>query len=136
MENVTIIPEWKAALHGKCPRCRTGNIFANSMYGLKVQKMHSTCPHCKMRFEKEPGYFYVAMFISYALNVAQMIAFAVLTYFLTGNLEDPFLYMVVLCVTIILLAPVNYRYSRIILLTWLTPGLRFEPHLYLKIPKY
>lgn len=130
MENLSVIPGWKAALSSKCPRCRTGNLFANSMYGFKTQKMHEVCPHCGLRFEKEPGYFYVAMFISYGLNVAQMVAFSILTYILTGEQENPYLYMGVLCAVIVLLAPVNYRYSRVILLTWMTPGLHFEPHLY------
>jgi phage FluMu protein Com len=53
---------WHAALHAKCPKCRTGNMFANSMYGLSGQKMHTSCPACDFIFETEPGYFYVAMF--------------------------------------------------------------------------
>lgn len=130
--NFEIVPEWKAALSAKCPKCRRGNIFGNAMYGLRAQKMHIICPHCEMRFEKEPGYFYVAMFISYALNVAEMVFLALVTYFLTGNLEDPYLYMAVLFAGIILLAPFNYRYSRVVLLYWLTPGLHFVPELFHK----
>ncbi|WP_423148844.1 DUF983 domain-containing protein [Rubrolithibacter danxiaensis] len=119
--------EFSAFLKAKCPRCRRGNMFSNSMYGLKPQKMNDTCPHCGLRYEREPGYFYVSMFISYGLSVAEIVAVGVLTYFITGNSEDPYLYIIVTLIAIILLAPVNYRYSRVILLYWLTPGLHYQP---------
>lgn len=121
------ITEATAALQAKCPRCRRGNMFVTPMYGLKLQKMHETCPHCNLKFEREPGYFYVAMFISYAMNVAQMVTVAVATYLFTGNLEDPVLYMATIFPAVFLLSPFNYRYSRVILLYWLTPGLFFDP---------
>jgi uncharacterized protein (DUF983 family) len=55
-----------AAIHCKCPKCRRGDMFANSMYGFSSQKMNERCSHCGYTFEIEPGYFYVAMFVSYA----------------------------------------------------------------------
>ncbi|MHC8947741.1 DUF983 domain-containing protein [Sphingobacterium hungaricum] len=121
------LSESQAAWQGKCPRCRTGAMFTGSMYALKSQKMNVKCPHCSYKYEKEPGYFYVAMFVSYALNVAQLITVSVATYLLTGNLDSPWLYLIVCLVTAFLLAPFNYRYSRIILMYWLTPGLSFNP---------
>jgi uncharacterized protein (DUF983 family) len=121
--------ELSAALHSKCPRCRTGNMFANSMYGFKPQKMNVRCPHCEMRFEKEPGYFYVAMFVSYAFNVAELITMAIATYIITGNLENPYLYMGVLFTGTLILSPFNYRYSRVVLMYWLTPGLKYQPEM-------
>lgn len=114
------------ALHAKCPRCRTGNMFANSMYGLHGQKMHENCPHCDLKFEREPGYFYVAMFVSYAMNVAQMVTLAVGTYILTGS-NNPWLYIGILLSASLILSPINFRYSRLILLYWLTPGLHYNP---------
>ena len=123
----SIPTEFSAALHAKCPRCRRGDMFANEMYGFSSQKMHVACPHCQMRFEKEPGYWYVSMFVSYAMNVAEMITLAVATYVITGNLENVYLYMAILFAGILLLSPFNFRYSRVILLYWLTPGLRFNP---------
>lgn len=121
------VSAFSAALTSKCPRCRQGNMFGNSMYSFKQQKMNINCPHCNMKFEKEPGYFYVAMFVSYAFNVAQMIIIAVATYLFAGKLENPYLYMATLFAGILVLAPFNYRYSRVILLYWLTPGLHFNP---------
>ncbi len=120
------LPEFSAALKAKCPRCRKGDMFANTMYGLKSQKMHNNCPHCNLKFEREPGYFYVAMFVSYALSVAETVIVCIALYLLTGT-ENPYVYMGVLSFVIIALSPFNFRYSRVILLYWLTPGLRFDP---------
>lgn len=120
-------PVLSAALHAKCPRCRRGNMFDGPMYGLKFQKMNVSCPHCDLRFEREPGYFYVSMFISYAMSVAETIAVAVLTYLITNNLEDPLLYIATIFPAVFLLSPFNYRYSRVALLYWLTPGLHYDP---------
>lgn len=121
--------EFKSALQAKCPRCRRGDMFTTSMYGLKLQKMNDNCPHCDVKFEREPGYFYVAMFISYGMNVLQMVIAGVLTYLITGNLEDPMLYILVIFPVIFILSPFNYRFSRVILLYWLTPGLNYNPAL-------
>lgn len=118
--------EFAAAVKAKCPRCRRGDLFENSMYGFKGQKMHKKCSHCHLVYEREPGYFYVAMFVSYALNVAELVTFGVATYILTGNLDNPWLYLIVLFSGAIILAPFNYRYSRVILMYWLSPGLRFD----------
>ena len=116
-----------AALQAKCPRCRQGNMFANSMYGFKSQKMNDHCSYCGLKYEREPGYFYVAMFVSYALTTAQMIAIGVLTYWITGEDNSPWIYLITIFTGIILLSPFNFRYSRVILLYWLTPGLDYSP---------
>ncbi|GAA4338883.1 hypothetical protein GCM10023149_49220 [Mucilaginibacter gynuensis] len=122
------VPVLKAAIQAKCPRCRKGDMFANSTYSLSGQQMHKTCPHCGMTYEREPGYFYVAMFVSYAMNVAQMVTLAVGTYILTGS-NSPWLYVAILLGSILVLSPFNYRYSRVVLLYWLTPGLHYRPEL-------
>lgn len=125
-----LIPgEFSAALQAKCPRCRRGDMFSTSMYGLQFQKMNENCPHCNLRFEREPGYFYVSMFVSYAFNVAQMIILALLTYAITKNLTDWLLYVAVIFPAIFILSPFNYRYSRVVLLYWLTPGLHYNPEM-------
>jgi uncharacterized protein (DUF983 family) len=118
--------EFQSALHAKCPKCRKGNMFANSMYGFGSQKMHKNCPYCNFQFEIEPGYFYVAMFVSYGMNVIEMVLFGVGTFMLTHS-ESPWLYVGVLFGVTLLLSPFNYRYSRVMLLYWLTPNLFFDP---------
>lgn len=131
METKYSIPsEIKCAIDGKCPRCRTGNMFAAPLLSFKSQKMYERCPACDLKFEKEPGYFYVAMYVSYALSVAELVTACVLTYFISGNLESPWLYVFVALAVTLLMAPFNNRYSRIILLYWMTPMFKFNPKIY------
>ncbi len=124
-DNTMKISQTYAAVNAKCPKCRRGNMFANSMYGFSSQKMNETCPHCGFKFEIEPGYFYVAMFVSYAFNVAQMVTLAVALYVLTGS-KNPWVYVGVLLGSTVLLSPFNFRYSRVVLLYWLTPGVHYD----------
>ena len=119
---------WPAIVHAKCPKCRVGDIYASPMYSLGGQKMHTKCPHCGMAYEREPGYFYGAMYVSYAFIVAELVTLAVGTSVLTGS-DNPWLYVIILSGVVGLLAPFNLRYSRVILLHWLTPGLHYHPEL-------
>ena len=119
---------WPAVLHAKCPQCRRGDMFATSMYGFKPQVMKKTCDHCGLAYEREPGYFYVSMLLSYAMFVAEMITLAVAIHVLTGS-NNPWVYVCVIISTGIILSPFNFRYSRVILLYWLTPGLHYHPEM-------
>ncbi len=127
MEKDHTLSPIKAALKAKCPRCREGNMFTGKTYALKGQKMNETCPHCGLRYEREPGYFYVAMFVSYALAMAEMIAASVGFYVVTGYMDGPWPYLIATIGTVVVLSPLNFRYSRVILLYWLTPGLSYQP---------
>jgi uncharacterized protein (DUF983 family) len=53
-----------ALLRGLCPRCREGRVFAGSIV------MNAACPRCGRIFEREPGYFVAAMYISYGMTLA------------------------------------------------------------------
>ncbi|MGY4383695.1 uncharacterized protein (DUF983 family) [Pedobacter sp. UYP24] len=120
-----------ALVQGKCPQCRRGDIFTGSIYGFNVQRTNIVCSHCTQRFEIEPGYFYAAMYVSYAMNVLEMLSLGILTYlFSGGNLEfeSLWLYITVVFTGCFLLAPFNYRYSRVILLHWLSPKIRYNPY--------
>ena len=127
------ISKFEAVVKCKCPRCRQGDIFTGNMYSLsfKGQITNEYCPHCGLRFEREPGFFYVAMFISYAMNVAEMISISVAAYVLGVALtyENLWVYVAIIVVGVFLFAPINYRFSRVFLLHWLTPGMKFIPEL-------
>ena len=116
----------KAIMGSKCPKCRVGHMFVGNPYGIKRQRMNDLCPHCGFRFEIEPGYFYAAMYVSYGLSMAQLVIVGLLTYQLTGS-ESPWVYLAVLLVAIVVAAPFNYRYSRLILLHYLTPKVKYNP---------
>lgn len=117
---------FRAALHCKCPKCRTGNMFDGNTYDFFGQKMNKNCPHCGFYFEIEPGYFYVAMFVSYALNVALMVTLGVSTWLISRS-GNPWVYLGIMLLPMLAVSPLTYRYSRIILLYWLTPGIHFDP---------
>ncbi|QQL48715.1 DUF983 domain-containing protein [Mucilaginibacter ginkgonis] len=121
-------PKLKAMLQAKCPRCRRGDMFTGATYSFKG-RMNELCPRCGMKFEIEPGYFYAAMYVSYALNVAESVTLGVATYVLTGNTTSPWLYLATILGGCFLLSPFNYRYSRIILLYWLSPKVHYQPQL-------
>lgn len=124
------VSQWYGITHCKCPRCRIGDVFTGATYSLKTKKMNEFCPHCALKFEREPGYFYVSMFVSYALNVAEMISISILAYMggLKLEYENLWYFIILLSLASLLLSPFNYRYSRMILLYWLSPGLHYEPN--------
>lgn len=125
------ISKFQAVVECKCPRCRKGPVFSGKIYSFKGQVTNEYCSFCKLRFEREPGFFYVAMFISYAMNVAEMIAISVAAYVFGVALtyENLWIYIGIITIGVFLFAPFNYRYSRVMLLHWLTPGLKFVPEL-------
>jgi uncharacterized protein (DUF983 family) len=122
-------PKSYAMLHAKCPKCRRGNMFVGGMYQFGGNNMHENCPHCGLHFEIEPGYWYAAMYVSYALNVAEAVALSVATYTFTHNLESPWMYLLIILGGCFALAPFNYRYSRVMLLYWLSPKIHYQPYL-------
>lgn len=123
------VSEWSAFIHARCPRCRMGSIFTGAMYGFKIQKMKEVCEVCDLRFEREPGYFYVSMFVSYAMNVAEIIFLGVAAYVLGLDIiyENLWYFVAIIFVGVLIFSPFNYRYSRLVLLYWLSPGLHYDP---------
>jgi uncharacterized protein (DUF983 family) len=59
-------------LRQRCPRCRLGNIFRYSIF-RGFPKMVERCPVCDLKFEREPGYFLGAMYVSYGLVIVTII---------------------------------------------------------------
>jgi uncharacterized protein (DUF983 family) len=122
-------PKSWAILHAKCPRCRRGDIYKGPVYAFGANQMNERCPHCNLHFEIEPGYFYAAMYVSYAFNVAEAVALAMLTFTITQNKTSPWLYLGVIIAGSIILSPINYRYSRVLQLFWLSPKIHYQAQL-------
>jgi uncharacterized protein (DUF983 family) len=70
-------------LRQRCPRCRTGSIFRYSIF-RGFPKMHDRCPVCDLRFDREPGYFLGAMYVSYGMGIVIVALFAALLWSVTG----------------------------------------------------
>jgi hypothetical protein len=60
-----------------------GGIFRYSIF-RGFPKMCERCALCDLKFEREPGYFLGAMYLSYGLGVFIMAPIALLLWFLTG----------------------------------------------------
>jgi uncharacterized protein (DUF983 family) len=60
------IPALQGALLQLCPRCRTGKIYATSIF-WSFPKMNNECSVCRLWFEREEGYFLGAMIVDYSL---------------------------------------------------------------------
>ena len=72
-------------LKAECPNCHKGKIFdKQSILTIGFPKMNKQCDHCHTQFNKEPGYFFGAMYVNYMLNVAQ----GILIYFLIRPFFD------------------------------------------------
>lgn len=100
---------------GKCPRCREGDMFPYSLFNFtKFTRMNKTCPVCGLQFEREPGFFFGAMYISYAFSVAVFVAVGVALSIL-GDFPLWY-YLIGVSVAITLLFPVMFRYSRVLFL--------------------
>jgi uncharacterized protein (DUF983 family) len=70
-------------LRQRCPRCRKGNIFRASIF-RGFPKMHDHCPVCDLAFDREPGYFLGAMYVSYGLGIVIVALIAALLWSITG----------------------------------------------------
>jgi uncharacterized protein (DUF983 family) len=67
----------------RCPRCRTGRIFRYSIF-RGFPKMHDRCPVCDLRFDREPGYFLGAMYVSYGLGIVIVALITAVLWSVTG----------------------------------------------------
>ena len=48
----------------KCPKCKKGKMFNNlgNLLLFRMSKMNTICNVCNFKFEKEPGFFFGAIF--------------------------------------------------------------------------
>lgn len=113
-----------ALTHSKCARCRRGDMFRP---GFLNQKMYERCSHCDLFYERHPGYFWVAMYVSYALSVAEIVAIGIATYVFSGGSDNVYLYLGTILTSVLLLAPFNFKLSRVLHMHFFDPGLRYEP---------
>jgi uncharacterized protein (DUF983 family) len=58
----------RAMVRGACPRCGEGAIFRAPVWRGALA-MHERCPACGLKFEREPGYFLGALYVSYLASI-------------------------------------------------------------------
>lgn len=96
----------------KCPHCHQGAIFHKKEKLFEFPRMKEECEVCKYRYEREPGYFLGAMYISYGLAVFQGITSFLICYFFFKEL--PTIAVVGIIIGVIFLCSMrNFRISRV-----------------------
>jgi len=86
--------------------------------------MNAQCPVCAASFEHEPGFYFGAMFISYAINVAVFVA-TWITLYLLWNPSDG-VYVLAIALMGLLCTPFTFRSARVLWLYWFG-GLSYRP---------
>lgn len=78
-----------------------------------MAEAYEYCPHCHRKLLIEPGFYYGAMYVSYALGVAHIVTFIVAKSIL--GLEIEFWNFIILVGSfLLLLSPLYYALSKII----------------------
>lgn len=113
-----------SCLANKCPRCHRGDVFKNkNPFNLKhMSQMHENCSHCGEKYEKEPGGYYGAMYVSYGLMAGWFIICWAIDSFLIQS--DIFNFLLFLIISIIVFMPLTFRISRLL---WLNIFIKFDP---------
>jgi len=103
-----------ALLKQRCPRCRQGKIFHG------VMTMYEECSVCGLVYRREYGYFYGAMYASYAFGLIST------GYWLPMLLMgvNPVWIIGLPTIQLVLQIPLSFRYSRTI---WLYLDHSFDP---------
>lgn len=119
-----IVPEiFYSTVTNTCPRCHKGKVFKRSNpYNLKyIFDMHEECTACGERYLREPGFFFGAMYVSYALMAGWLIVWflADLLWFHLGAFQ----LAMGITVSMLLISPLFYHWSRII---WLNFFIRYN----------
>lgn len=116
----------------KCPRCHEGDLYKDkNPYNIgSLTNMETKCSHCGESFTREPGFYFGAAYVSYALTVALWVAVlvALMTFDSIGWIEfgffsHPLTFIISGVLTLVVLLPVIYRFSRSI---WINFFVNFD----------
>ena len=114
-----------AVLNGKCPRCYHGRMFKNKnpYHPKTILDMNEKCHNCGQAFTPEPGFYYGAMYVSYAIGVAVFVA-VIVAYLVLAPQTSPGIIFTTVVGALLILAPVSFRLSRKL---WLHIFVKYDP---------
>ena len=104
-------------IYNRCPRCHLSMFWKyNNPYKSIIQSNHDNlgrCKKCNLKFEIEPGFFFGAMYVSYAISVFISLLMWLFFEYFFSELE---LFYLICFVALFLffLSPVTYFVSRLI----------------------
>lgn len=110
------LPMLQAILLCKCPRCTKGDMFKTSALNLaQFNELKEQCEVCGLRYQVEPGFYQLSMYLTYAISIALIAAFSIAAYLI---FDDPPLwaYYAFIFTPLILTTPWNIRYSKVLML--------------------
>ncbi len=104
-------------IYNYCPRCHIGYFWPerNPYKNLFISNGGDigSCKNCNLKYEIEPGFWYGAMYVSYAITV--FVSIFVWLIINTFNKEiDVFIQISIISLILIFLFPVVYSLSRLI----------------------
>jgi uncharacterized protein (DUF983 family) len=119
MPPITRRQKFWALLTQRCPRCCRGRIYEGGM------RMNKRCPVCELLFEREPGYFIGALYISYGISCIVLMLGLGCAYLLFPEVNLGWL-ILILGVLYLPFVPLVTRYARVLWIyfdrwAWPTP---------------
>jgi uncharacterized protein (DUF983 family) len=118
-----------AIIKSKCPQCQSGKMFNYPFYNLKkFMEMDTNCKVCGLKYEVEPGFFWGAMYVSYALTVGLMLVIGGFTLWVSNGKAGFYAYIIPIVSALLLSSPLTYRYARVLMIYFFSP-IRFNPDL-------
>ncbi len=113
-----------SVVYQKCPQCHDGDMFMHGPFSRKFAEMHKNCPVCGFDFIQEPSFYFGAMYVSYAIQVAVIVAvYLILRYTISPSDST---YLIAVVTSLIVILPLNFRWSRV---AWLNFFSRYDSKL-------
>lgn len=95
---------------------------SGTLYTTKFADMHKNCPKCGQTYEPEPGFYYGAMYVSFAFNVGIFLVLLFLLHHFVGEVTMGMMIGVIVVLMVGLLT-IIFRLSRVI---WINFFIRYE----------
>ncbi len=115
----------KSIALNKCPKCHGGDFFVNrNPFTVGFWKMHDNCSVCGQAYMLEPGFYYGAMYASYAINVAIFVIAWVATMFFLPEETSVWTTVGIVMGVSVILTPVTFRWSRLL---WINFFVKYRP---------
>ena len=119
-----IVSKLKSITLNKCPRCHGGDFFVNpNPFKSGFWKMHDKCTKCGQVYMLEPGFYYGAMYASYAINVAIFVTVWVATMFILPEETSVWTTVGIVMGVSVILTPLTFRWSRLL---WINFFVRYR----------
>lgn len=109
----------------KCPHCHEGDFYKSSNpYNFSsMSEANEVCPICQRQILIEPGFYYGAMYISYAQAVGHIIVCLIIKS--VFNLDIELMNFVILAgISLLILSPLYFALSKIV---WANLFIHYKP---------